>query len=240
MKIRGEHRRDGDTNRDELLKRGTRLPRDSESKRCVRREDQNKEYEAHEAPLFTDVRGDEIIVTERKKPILLSPTSEADAEYSTRTYRDERLTELITAFERRRAGIEERRHAQQHVTEALDLNVEQRNKHHSEGHEVTNAHTTGEKDNPHHQSEHHCGRQVGLEHYQDVERSDHDEKRKHAFREAPQRRTLLDHEHGSPHDDRELRELRRLQRSTEQIAARPVHAGRDRRREREDYHGEQH
>src|SRR6202040_663284 len=114
------------------------------------------------------VRGDEIVVAKWQKPVLLASSSKAYAEYLPRSHRYQRLAQLIVDLERCRARIEERRHPQQHVVEPLDLDVKKRNEHHAERNEVPDSDTARKENYPHYEREHHRGRDVRLQHDEDV------------------------------------------------------------------------
>src|SRR5207237_2819082 len=71
-------------------------------------------------------------------------------------------------------------------------------------------------------------------------RRNHQQKRQQTFSKSSYRSSFFDHQHRGPDNYRELGELRRLQRATEQISARTVNAWSDRSREGKDHDDEQH
>src|SRR5688572_645006 len=95
MKIRGQHQSHGQPHRDEPKKRGSRLAGDAKPEDGVERERKNEQAQSDKPPFFADVSGDEVIVTEGKKTVLLPASSEADAEYLTGAEGNQGLAELI-------------------------------------------------------------------------------------------------------------------------------------------------
>src|SRR4051812_6966249 len=110
MKIRRKNHCYGKPHRDELKKGAAGLPGNAEPKRRVHRENEYQQGQSDKSPLFTDVAGDEIVVAERQKSILLPAPSKTYPEYLTGADGNQRLAKLIADFERSGSGIEERRH----------------------------------------------------------------------------------------------------------------------------------
>src|SRR4026209_2200973 len=102
MKIRCQHHRHRQPDRYQLKKRASGIPGDADSHASVGGGRERQRGQPDKTPCFPDVSGDEIVVAEWEKSVLLPPASEPDAEYLARPDRDQRLSEPVAVVERRR------------------------------------------------------------------------------------------------------------------------------------------